>query len=356
MVNSLNQMPVSENKISGSKGISVLMANSLMFQRAPAPIKKYDDPQLSNFYGEALPFLKRGIPVKTLHLENVSYPETWKDTKVLLMTYSNLKPLDKDAHSYIAKWVKDGGVIVYSSRDTDPFQTVQEWWNQGKNHFKRPSDHLFQLLGIGENPKDGEYTCGKGTVYVIRKDPKEFVLSKYGDREYVEIVKKMYAEKANAGELVFKNSFYLERGPFDLIAVMDECVSSEPYTVKGLFIDLFDPKLPVLTEKIVNPGEQSYLFDINRLEDKTKPQILAAASRSYEEVSTKHSYSFVTKSPLHTTNVMRVLLPSAPKSTAITDSAGKEIEGAICSWDENSQTCLLGFENNPEGVNVSFKW
>jgi len=356
MINSLNQMPASKNAISGSKGISVLMANSLMFQRAPAPINGYDDPQLSNFYGEALPFLKRGVPIKTLHLENVSYPDTWKDTKVLLMSYSNLKPLSKDAHSYIVKWVKEGGVIVYSSRDNDPFQTVQEWWNEGENHFKRPSDHLFKLLGIGENPKEGEYSCGKGTVYVIRKDPKEFVLTKDGDLDYVKIVKKMYEENAKAGKLICKNNFYLERGPFDLIAVLDESVSEDPYTIKGLFIDLFNPQLPILTEKIVNPGEQSYLVDINRVENKTEPQVLAAASRIYNEKRTKNSYSFITKSPINTTGVMRILLPSAPKETVIKDATGKEIKNATWQWDEKSKTCLVGFENSPDGVNVLFKW
>ncbi len=356
MINSLNQIPVSKNEINGSKGISVLMANSLMFQRAPAPVKGYDDPQLSNFYGEALPFLMRGIPVKTLHLENVSYPETWKDTKVLLMSYSNLKPLSKDAHSYIAKWVKDGGVVVYSSRDTDPFQNVREWWNQGENHFQRPSDHLFKLLGIGEDPKEGEYPCGKGTVYVIRKDPKEFVLAEGGDTNYVKIVKRMYEEKAKAGSLIFKNNFYLERGPFDLIAVLNESVSDKPYVIRGMFIDLFDPGLPVLTEKTVNPGEQSFLFDINRVEDKARPQVLAAASRTYQEQITNGSYSFITKSPLNTTNVMRVLLPSVPKKTEIKDAEGKIIKDATCKWDEKSKTCLLGFENNPEGVQVIFKW
>ena len=355
MINTLNQMPASKNEVNGSKGVSVLMANSLMFQRAPAPIQGYDDPQLSNFYGEALPFLKRGVPVKTLHLENVAYPETWKDTKVLLMSYSNLKPLDKDAHSHLAEWVKNGGVIVYSSRDTDPFQTVQEWWNQGENHFKRPSDHLFKLLGLAENPKEGEYTCGKGTVYIIRKDPKEFVLSENGDREYVEIVKKMYEEKANAGKLVFKNWLYLERGPFDLIAVMDESTTSEPYMAKGLFVDLFDPNLPVLTEKQVNPGEQAYLFDINRIADKTKPQVLAAAARVYDETSTRHSYSFIARSPLNTTNVMRVLLPEQPRETVVKGAKGEAVE-STSTWDKQSKTCLLSFDNNPDGVNVTFKW
>jgi len=61
------------NKVSGSAGISVLMSNSLMFQRFPTH-KGYEDPQLSNFYGQALPFLKRGVPVKTLHIEMYPIP------------------------------------------------------------------------------------------------------------------------------------------------------------------------------------------------------------------------------------------------------------------------------------------
>ena len=122
MINALNQIPLSNNEISGSKGLSVLMANSLMFQRTPEPVAGYDDPQLSNFYGQALPFLKRGVPVHLMHIENVSYPENWKDTKVLLMSYSNMKPLDEKAHQYIADWVKKGGVLVYSATDRDSFQ------------------------------------------------------------------------------------------------------------------------------------------------------------------------------------------------------------------------------------------
>lgn len=356
MINSLNQMPLSDNQLSGSQGISVLMANSMMFQRTPKPLKGYDDPEISNFYGEALPFLKRGVPVKTLHLENVSYSKTWDGVRVLLMSYTNMKPLDENPHTYIADWVKKGGVLVYSSRDNDPFQSIQEWWNRGDNHFQRPSDHLFRLMGIGENPKTGEYSYGKGTVYIIRQDPKEYVLQKDGDKDYVATVKRMYEKKAKAGKLEFKNNFFLERGAFELISVMNESVSDEPFVIDGLLIDLFDPKLPVLTEKTVYPGEQSYLLDINRVEDKKKPQVLAAASRTYQEQITKNSYSFITKSPLNTTNVMRILLPSAPKVTIIEDATGKVIQNATSEWDERSKSCLLGFENSPEGVKVSFKW
>ena len=68
MINILNHMPLSENKVSGSQGIGVLMSNSLMFQRFPTH-HGYEDPQLSNFYGQALPLLKRGVPVKSTLLK-----------------------------------------------------------------------------------------------------------------------------------------------------------------------------------------------------------------------------------------------------------------------------------------------
>jgi hypothetical protein len=357
MINTLNNMPLSDNKVSGSSGISVLMANSLMFQRAPQPVAGYDDPQLSNFYGQALPLLKRGVPVHLLHLENVSYPETWKNTKVLLMTYSNMKPLDKETHKFIAEWVKNGGVLVYSTRDTDPFQNVQEWWNQGEEKFNTPSEHLFQLMGIDKKAKEGEYTYGNGTVYVIRKDPKEFVLKEGFDKEFIATVKRMYEEKAKVGTLEFKNHFYLERGAYDLAAVLDEgSISNEPYIIKGRLIDLFDPALPVLTEKVVQPGEQAFLLDVNRIKDQDKPQVLCGAARTYEEKVGKKDFSFVAKSPINTTNVMRVLLPGEPESVVIADAKGNALVEATSQWDAQSKTCLLTFENNPEGVKVTFKW
>lgn len=357
MINSLNDMPLSSNKVSGSAGISVLMANSLMFQRAPQPVAGYDDPQLSNFYGQALPFLKRGVPVHLLHLENVSYPDTWKNTKVLLMTYSNMKPSDKELHHHIADWVHQGGVLVYSTRDTDPFQTVREWWNQGSEQYRTPSQHLFGLMGIDPDAAAGEYAYGKGTVCVIRQDPKEFVLEPGADQAYVSLVKRLYEDKAGAGELVFKNHFYLGRGFYDLVAVLDEgAAGNEPYVVKGKVIDLFDPELPVLDEKTVRPGEQAYLINLSRVKDSSRPQVLCGAARIYDEQVSRKAYSFIAKSPVNTTNVMRVLLPAQPAAVTIADHRNAPLPDAQWTWDEGSKTCLLRFENSPEGVKTTFTW
>lgn len=355
MVNSLNQMPLSDNRVNGSSGIGVAMANSLMFQRFPTH-GGYEDPQLSNFYGQTLPLLKRGVPVSIVHLENVPYPETWKDIRVLVLSYSNMKPMNADAHQHIVQWVKNGGSLVYCGRDNDPFQAVQEWWNKGNNHYLAPSEHLFELLGLEKTVKEGVYSCGKGTVSVVRRDPKEFVLQASQDEQYIDAVKLLYEQKANAGKLTFKNHFYLNRGPFEIISVIDEGVTSEPYTIKGKLIDLFDPTLPVLSQKTVQPGEQAYLYNIDRADNANRPQVLAAAARVYDKKVSKNSYSFVAKSPANTNNVMRILLPAEPKKITVTDAAGNSIADAKNSWDKLGKTCLLQFENSPEGVKVTLEW
>ena len=350
MVNTLNFMPESSNKVTGTEGISILMSNSLMFQRFPTH-QGYDDPQLSNFYGQALPLLKRGVPVKTAHIENLGFKEALAGTKVLLMSYSNMKPLDPKAHEHLAAWVKKGGVLLYSGRDNDPFQTVQEWWNTGDNNFAAASDHLFGLMGIPAGAEEGEYKYGKGTVYIMRADPKEYVLSAGGDKKFLDTVCMLYSDRAKAGKVEFKNSFYLERGPYDIVAVMNESVSDAPYTVKGTLIDLFDPELPVLKSKETAPGYCGYFLDIDRIKNKG-PQVLAASNRTYGEQTGKNSYSYVAKSPVRTTGISRVLLPACPVSVLVD---GKEVFDAA-GWDSASMTYLLSYENNPDGVTVKFVW
>ncbi|TWV14701.1 hypothetical protein FQ707_03060 [Bacteroidaceae bacterium HV4-6-C5C] len=351
MINALGKMPLSNNKLTGSSGVSVLMANSLMFQRFPVH-KGYDDPQLSNFYGQALPLLKKGVPVKTVHIENLEYKESLADTKVLLMSYSNMKPLAAKAHQYMAEWVKKGGVLIFSGTDKDPFQTVREWWNTEGNNYETPSAHLFQLMGLSGTPQEGEYKYGKGTIYIVRTDPKDYVLKEGGDQMFVGLVKRMYEQNAKAGKLVFKNNFYLQRGVYDLAAVLKESVSKTPYEVKGCLIDLFDPKLPVYDSKKVDPGEQALLLNVERVKNKSQAQVLASASKEYNEQRAKNSYSYVAKSPAETTNISRVLLPECPKSVKINGQETFSVE----NWNVRSHTYLIEFENSPEGISVEFHW
>lgn len=356
MINALNYMPLSENKISGSKGIGVLMGNSLMFQRFPTH-DGFEDPQFSNFYGQTMPLLKSGVPVETVHMENLNYPATLKDIKVLIVSYSNMKPVSPKVHEYLADWVKKGGVLIYCGRDNDPYQSVMEWWNTNGNHYKSPSEHLFQLLKIKANASgEQQFKVGKGTVYIIRRNPKEFVMEPNGSKDLVAVVKEAYENSAKAGKLKFKNSFYLERGPYDIISVMDESIDEKPFVVDKTVIDLFDPGLPILSKKIVEPGRQAFLYDLTRIKNKKQPQVLASASRIYDEKVEENTYSFVSKSPLNTTNSVRVLLPREPQKITLKDAKGQEINMIKTSWDAVSHTSYLSFENDPDGTTVTIEW
>jgi len=355
MINTLNDMPLSKNKVNGVNGIGVLMSNSLMFQRFPTH-NGFEDPQFSNFYGQTLPLVKRGVPVQTVHMENLAYAPTLKDIKVLVMSYSNMKPNSPEVHQHIADWVKKGGVLVYCGRDDDPYQSVMEWWNSKGQKYKAPSEHLFRLLGISPVAVKDRYVVGKGAVYVIRQNPKEFAMQAGEDEKYIKEIKAAYEKDAHAGQLRFKNNFYLERGPYDIISVLDENPDSKPYTVKGPVIDLFDPQLPVLSEKVVKPGEQSLLYDLSRVANKKQPKILASASRIYDSKATQNSYSFIAKSPINTINSSRVLLPSKPGKITVTDHDGQVVKDVKSSWDESSHTLYLGFDNSPNGIKVNIEW
>ncbi|MGN6342954.1 MAG: hypothetical protein ACTHML_18405 [Ginsengibacter sp.] len=356
MINALNYMPVSTNRISGSKGIGVLMGNSLMFQRFPTH-DGFEDPQFSNFYGQTLPLLKSGVPVETVHMENLNYAATLKDIKVLLVSYSNMKPVSPKVHEYLADWVSKGGVLIYCGRDDDPYQSVMEWWNTKGNEYKSPSEHLFHLLNIKVNDSGTQqFKEKKGTVYVIRKNPKEFVMEPGGGSDFVSTVKKAYENDAHAGKLIFKNSFYLERGPYDIISVMDESVSDKPFVVNRPVIDLFDPELPVLSKKTVEPGRQAFLYDLMRIKNKKQPQVLASASRIYDEKVKSNEYSFVSKSPSNTTNSIRILLPNEPRKISLSDAKGQEVKAIKTSWDALSHTTYLSFENDPDGTIVKVEW
>jgi len=355
MVNSLNDMPASENRIDGSHGIGILLGNSMMFQRFPTH-KEYEDPQLSNFYGMVLPLLKRGVPVETVHMENLGFADTLKDIKVLVMSYANMKPLSPDCHKHLAAWIRQGGVLIYVGRDNDPFQEVREWWNTEGNQYKAPSEHLFEQMNLQPTEDKQRYTYGSGVIYVVRRDPKELVLQPEQDEAYLALARQAYEQDAKAGTLRLKDYLRLQRGPYDIIAVMDESVDAEPLRIDGPVIDLFDPELPVLTEKVVVPGQQAYLYNLGRVAAKGHPKVLCAACRVYNEQIADHSYSFVAKSPSGTQNVMRILLPDAPVKIEVTGPDGQDVKEMDHSWDAGTHTCRLRFPNHCDGVRVTLNW
>ena len=333
MTNALQQMPKEAEIL---PRYAVLMSNSLMFQN--------EDPYLSDFFGLALPLLKNGHRVGMVHMENLGYKKALEGVGMLLMTYSNMKPLDPEAHKYLADWVKRGGKLLYCGTDTDPFQAVQEWWNTGENHYVAPADHLFEQMGLEAGAPAGTYPYGEGHVCILRQDPKDFILADGGEKTLLE------AMESVVGPMIDHRTLEVNRGPYRIYAVLDERNDSDfrPVTADGCLIDLYDPALPVYTTRVLLPGTQALFYDVEKAGK--APCILAAASRAYEEKRTKNSFSYICKGPAETFNVTRILLPAPPVQVLVNGEAFQ------ADWDESSQTVYLRFPNNPDGVDVKIEW
>lgn len=87
VINSLGQMkqPNVKWEASGTRGVGVLVSDSLMFERGdPTP----SDGRLGSFYGLAMPLLKHGIPVVPVQLESSIVKDDFLSPyQVLVLTY-----------------------------------------------------------------------------------------------------------------------------------------------------------------------------------------------------------------------------------------------------------------------------
>ena len=192
-------------------------------------------------------------------------------------------------------------------------------------------------MGIDPGASEGTYRYGKGTVRILRHDPKTYVME--SEDVLLDAVRDLY------GPLAEKTSFTLDRGPYKVVAVLE---GGEPLTLDGSYIDLYDPNLPVYAHMVVAPGTQALLYDVRKAPK--APCILAAASRAYEEKASRHGFSYLCKGPVETINVTQILLPRRPVSVLVNG-----LETSF-TWDETARTCFLRFPNNPDGVRVDIRY
>ncbi len=239
---------------SGTQGIGVIASDSLMFQRGDP---EGSDRHMSHFYGLALPFLKRGMPVTPVQLENVTVTGYLKAFKTLLLTYHGQKPLTPDVHDAIARWVREGGVLVVCDDDSDPYLKVREWWNSGDRHYRTPREHLFETLGARD---DAEQAIGRGRLVWLRENPASFANGAEGEARLVESVHRA------AGDTGWRETNYLllRRGPYVLVAGLDESSAAAPKELAGRFVNLFDPALAIQRKVALRPGSRYFLLDLDR--------------------------------------------------------------------------------------------
>jgi hypothetical protein len=250
----------------------------MMFQREqPTP----SDPNMAQFYGLALPLLKRGMPITPVQLENVTLPKFLDEQRVLLLTYQGQKPLTPEVHSALAGWVRKGGVLVMVDDDKDPYNRVREWWNDDGRTRRIPRQHLFEQLSLGDTQfrtnAPALVKTGKGAVMWVRQSPVPFALSTEAESRLISSIQ----QATRKAGLKWKEANYLalRRGPYVIGAGLDESVSAAPKVLKGRFINLFDSELMVQRNILLEPGKRVFLLDLDAMKS-SKPQLLASACKA----------------------------------------------------------------------------
>lgn len=317
VIHALNDMQQAKTQWEGgSEGVGVLVSDSLMFQRGqPLPSDKY----LSHFYGLALPLLKRGLPVAPVQLENVIVPHYLDSYHVLHLTYQGMKPLTAAVHTALAAWVEQGGQLVVWDDDTDPFNAIHEWWNEGSLKFANPREHLFSLLSHAPAESGGSWPHGQGHVQWQRQNPVALSSSPEGALQVVQTTQ----SAMQRGKLSWRetNSLVLRRGPYVIAAGLDEAPEAPSKILTGPFINLFDATLRPLDKVTVAPGSRYFLRQIEGTALES-PQLLAAACQAIPQADHSYRVQAVGDTP----GVLLFRLAAPPQAVTLDDQPVADTE------------------------------
>ncbi|MCK5863247.1 MAG: hypothetical protein KAH38_12230, partial [Candidatus Hydrogenedentes bacterium] len=345
VINALNNMEQSDiSHMCGTRGIGVLVSDTMMFQRAEP---NQSDPDMGSFYGLALPLLKLGIPVEPVQLETIKTLGALDRYQLLLLTYEGQKPLLSEYHDQLTAWVKKGGMLLFVDDGSDPYNHVREWWNGNGKHATSPGDDLLKRLGVQNDIQSGPQPVGEGYIWVISASPQELQRIEAGAAQIQEAVKELLMLKNIPLEI--QNYLGVQRGPYIVASVLDESISEEPLIFRGSYIDIFNPLLPWIDKRVLIPNERTLLYDIGwAKENGMKAGVLAAAARIREEQLKDNTFTFSMRGPANTTGRARVLLPGAP--VLITSTPKIDMEQ---KWHEQSSTLWISFPNTAASVSVT---
>ena len=295
------------------------------------------------FFSMALPLLKTGIPVRPIQFENLSRYEGYLDEyKCILLSYEWMKPQSETEHEKICRWVENGGTLVYTGDGKSPYHGISAWWNTGKKHYAEPAEDLFERMNLPL--ENGVYAYGKGKVLCMRISPAMLSLSNEKTQEWLSIIM-----KENMPDYIPQNHFIMKRGPYRIIACMDECQSNAPVTICGNFIDMLSDDFAPVSEKIIEPGEIAILCDVDAC--KKEQAILAATARIESMTTNENGCEIILKAALNIDVMMRLKLNAKGKKVYAKDETG-EIKDIKTSFDEKSGTLLIKFESTNQKTTV----
>jgi hypothetical protein len=327
----------------GTTGLGVVISDSLMFQRGqPTP----SDPYLGNVYGLAMPLVMHGLPVTPVQLENVTVPHFLDNVHVLFLSYDGQKPQTPEVHAPLAKWVKQGGVLVFCDADADPYLKVRDWWNSDGKNYTTPRQHLFERLGLNDSITPGEFhAVGQGGVIWLRHRPVDFSLDATGADQIIAAAK-LAAGHAN---LSWRESNYLllRRGPYVIASGLDESFDAPSHDLHGRFVDLFDADLKVRNNISVLPGTRWFLLDLDAAAT-GQTHLLASACKALVTEQTSKRVTYATEGVEGTPAIMLLESPTAPSTVTLDGTPITTFE-----YSATEKLLWIHFENKAQNQQIT---
>ena len=300
------------------------------------------------FFGMAMPLLKYGLPVRPIQLDNIRrFTGYLKDIRFAILSYEYMKPVSPDINTSLSEWVRSGGHLICVGDGSDPFHSIRSWWQEAG--YASPDEHLFDCLGLGRHPENGEYAYGQGTVTVYRQLPARICLSKKQADEWRSIVKDVL-KKAGV-RWTYRSDITLRRGPYVISQVMDESVNDHPKTFTGLFADLMEDGFPVVASKTIRPDEGALLYDLTAL-PKGQLSVVATAARVLSAHATDTQITFTARTADKVLVHVRLALPFPLSRVTAMDETGESVDVQY-QYDDASGTALFTWQSRDKSVTVT---
>lgn len=302
-----------------------------------------------NFFGLVMPLLKHGLFLQPVYMEHIKrYKGYLNEYRYLILSYEHMKPEDILYNEKIVEWVKNGGCLIYIGDESDPYNKADGWWNENKI-YQTPAQHLFSQMKLSKNPKTGIYTVNKGYICVYNISPALLSTDNEHAEQYRSFVKEVFLK---TGYIWNENNYLcMKRGPYHIVAVMEESLNDNPYIETGLFTDLLADGYPIIKKICINSGEEGLFFNYEFIKDENLC-IIATAARIEKLECDTYKLKILCKAADRIHVNIRIRLPWKPERITAIDETGNIVK-ILFEWDIETQTILISYESKNKLLDIT---
>lgn len=325
----------------GSEGVGVLVADSMMFQRAaPTP----SDALIGDFHGLALPLLDAGIPATPLPMEAaLADPAVLRGYRMLLLSYRAQLPPSPAFSDVLADWVRDGGILLLVDDDGNPYLGA----DVPEPTQASPRRQLFDALALDDDTP-GLRSVQRGVFGWMRQAPSTLAAQADGADRLLQLAR----QAAQRGGLPWSQSpaLVMRRGPYVIAGSMDGATEGHP--LPGRYLDLLDATLPTLHTPVLAAGTRRLLLDLDAFTNDA-PHLLAASGRvaalAVDASQVRFTLSGIRGRDARDHAMVALATPHAPTRIRVDD---RELDDDDAHWHDGVLRLRLPASDIPMRVEV----